>query len=276
LDFNQWGNTPISREMDRVVQAENAALLPFCSSVEFDNRYLKLASFVQGTRGTYATSLIALNFDPISSLRGKDPALWDAQWEGLNVLKIVAGFFNGIKRCFAVCLSQDLTQIEIHEILPSSSSQTQDDGTTPISKSIESSVLFNYSLGPHNPRPANPNHDYLRLSYGEIYVDRITADTEFQVYYKPDQWPNWVLWHSWTEKFNPNAKQPDPGFRPRIGLPEPSEKVFDKTNDRPLWQGFSFQVKIVSNGGRLLGARFSAEVIPQPKFAVPTFTKPTP
>lgn len=274
LDFNQWGNTPISREVDRILAGENPSLLNYSTTADFDNRFIMGAGLQQSPRGVYSTRMVALNFDPISSLRGKDPAIYDGQWDGLNILQLVEGFFNGVDRCFAICLSSDLTQIEIHEILTTDAS-TVDDTSTPIALTFESPVLFNYLPSQNNPKPSNPGHNYLQLSYGEIYVDSLVGDTGFQAFYKPDQWPSWVPWYSWTEKYNPEPKQGDPGFRPRIGLPAPEIGPSDETNARPLREGFCFQFKLVITGKcRFLGGGFSAEIKPQPKFAKPTFNSP--
>ena len=259
LDFNRWGNTPISLEMQRVLELENQSLLGYDSSAEFDNRYLLAAMPTQSSRGVYHTSILALNFDPLSSLRGKQESVWDGEWTGLNVLKIISRFFNGVERCFALCLSSDLTQIELHEILPTATAN-YDNGSTPITAWFESPML---DFGDRK----SGGHTYKRLKYGEIFVDGIVGPVQFQAFYKPDQWPNWVPWYSWTQTYTANT---DPGFRPRVGLPMPDGTVFDTVNNRPLREGFNFQVKLVMTGPcRFLGARFAADVIPQPEFAVP-------
>jgi len=264
LDFNRWANTPISFEMSRVLNVENNSLLGYsvATPTPFDNRALFGTGLTQAARGVYATSLIAQNFDPISSLKGEGDSIYDGQWTGLNVLGLVNGSFSGVQRCFAICLSQDLTQIEIHEILPSNgpTASNYDDETVPIPSYFESPVL---DFGDHKKGQRN----YHRLSYGEIYVDQIVGPVQFQAFYKPDQWPAWVPWYSWTQNFTPAT---DPGFRPRVGLPIPDGTVFDTVNNRPLREGYWFQFKLVMTGpGRFLGARFSADVIPQPQFAVP-------
>jgi hypothetical protein len=38
LDFNRWGDTPISFELLRTTEKENQALMQFCSAIVFDNR----------------------------------------------------------------------------------------------------------------------------------------------------------------------------------------------------------------------------------------------
>jgi hypothetical protein len=264
LDFNRWANTPISFEMSRVLNVENNSLLAYsvATPTPFDNRALFGAGLNQCARGVYSTSLIALNFDPISSLKGEGDTIYDGQWTGLNVLGVVNGSFSGVQRCFAVCLSQDLTQIEIHEILPSEGplASAYDDGEVAITSYLESPAM---DFGDRKTGQRN----YHRLSYGEIYVDQISGPVQFQAFYKPDQWPEWVPWYSWTQDVTPNT---DPGFRPRVGLPMPDAKVYDTVNNRPLRECYSFQFKLVITGpARFLGARFSADVIPQPKFAAP-------
>ena len=263
LDFNRWGNTPISREMQRVLQLENLSLLPFDSAVNFDNRWLLAAMPAQGLRGVYFTSLLALNFDPLSSLREKQQSVWDGEWTGLNVLKLVAGWFNGVRRCFALCLGTDLTQIELHEILLSGSAN-YDNGSTPIPASFESPVLD------FGDRKAG-THTFKRLDYGELYLDSLVGPVQFQAFYKPDKWPAWVPWYSWTQSYSQPSTlnpppAPDPGFRPRVGLPTPDGTVFDTVNSRPLREGYSFQFKLIGTGPfRFLGARFDAIVIHETK-----------
>lgn len=262
LDFNRWGNTPISREMQRVLDLENQSLLSFDSSTVFDNRHLLAAMPAQSPRGVYFTSILALNFDPLSSLREKQQSAWDGEWTGLNVLKLVSGFFNGVQRCFALCLSTDLTQIELHEILPSTGplAQSYDNGSTPIPAYFESPSL---DFGDKK----SGQHNYKRLDYGELFLDRIIGPVTFQAWYKPDQWPNWVPWHSWTQTYTANT---DPGFRPRVGLPAPDGTVFDTVNNRPLREGYNFQFKLVMTGPcRFLGAKFYADIIPEPQRAPP-------
>ena len=181
LDFNRWGNTPISHEMQRVLDLENKSLLSFDSSTAFDNRFLLAAMPAQGLRGVYFPSILALNFDPLSSLREKQQSVWDGEWTGLNVLSLVSGTFNGVLRCFALCLSTDLTQIELHEILLTGTA-SYDDGSTPIPTYFESPVLdFGDRKG--------GGHTYKRLAYGEVYLDGIVGPVTFKPSTNPTNGP---------------------------------------------------------------------------------------
>lgn len=270
LDFDRWANTPISREMQVVIDAEDDTLLAYSTSCLFDNRMLFGTGLTTSGRGIYSNSLIAMNLDPVSSLAGEADTIYDGQWNGLNVLRLVSGSFRGVLRCFAVCLSEDLLTITLNEILPSdgATAADYDNGNQTITQYLESPPIF----GPS----ANVGHDYLRLSYGEIYVDELVGPVLFQSYYKPDKWPDWVPWYSWIQPFDPGT---DPGFRPRVGLPMPDGTVFDTVNNRPLREGFNFQFKLVATGKyRFVGARFSADIIPQPEHLepLPPYIPPAP
>ncbi|MEI7985579.1 MAG: hypothetical protein WCI55_08115 [Armatimonadota bacterium] len=275
LDFNRWGNTPISREMDRVLSQEDNTLCKYASAVVFDNRFLLTSIPSNSTRGVYWKSIIALNFDPHSTLSEKKPSIYDGEWlkydgsSGLNVLQIVSGFFSGIERCFLICLSSDLKTIQLYELLLSNES-TQDYMDDAILHDVTSS-LETKELMFGDDEETGP-HLYKRLVYGELFVDKITTSIKFDTYYEPDQYPNWVPWSSFTLPYDYVL---NPGFNPRIGLPEPDSSSCDTSNNRPLKEGYSFQLKIVMTGScRYLGGRFTSDIIPQPEFAKPICDTP--
>jgi len=261
LDFYKWGLTPISKEITRIIQYDNPLLLQFDSSVVFNNRYLLAAQPHQATRGVYHTAMAVLNFDSLSTLQGKQPSIWEGQWTGLNVLKLITGVFGGIKRCFALTLDSTLATIGLTEILLDTQA-TQDNGVTPVTWSIESPMIFSQESD-------ETKKDLKRLSDGEISIDEITPNgVTVAAYYKPDQNNVWTPW--WTTQVNYQSN--DTGFRPRIGLGQPSGDVYD-SNGRPMREGYDFQVMLVFTGYcRFLGGRFGADIIPQPKYAPPKKT----
>lgn len=266
-DFNVWGNVPQSLEVDPVLRMDSPDLLEFSSAVVFDNRYLITSKPVlDGDHGVYWKGLIALNFDPLSSLRGKLASVYDGLWTGLNVFQVITGEFDNVQRCFAFTWNTIEHKIELYEILTDEQAN-YDNGTEPITWMLHSPVL---DFGQKDPR----KRELLRLNDGEIHVDQLYGQVSFQVYYKPDQWPCWVPWHSWVEcAQEPNPAKPEtatykPQYRPSMGLGQPSPIHCDHTNDRPLREGYSFQVKIVVTGHcRILSARFEAVTIPEPMFS---------
>jgi len=275
LDFNRWGNTPISNEINRLIQNDDPTLLPYCSLVNYQNRALMTCNPTQQPRGVVHASIASLNYDPISSMAGKTPSVWEGQWsgpavtnladgtesiqnlswQGLNILKLITGWFNGSRKCFALCLSPG-GQIQISQILPDKY-ERNDNTNIPVSWAMTSAFIFN----------AEQHHIYKRLDDGEIYLKNIgSGGVAYWVFYKADQNTTWTLWYNSTIAYQPN----DSGFRPRVGLGQPDGNAFDITNNQPLREGYNFQLLIVFTGKcTFLGGRFSAVEIPQPQFATP-------
>ncbi len=262
-DFDTWGNVPVSFEVSPTIDQDNPSLLQYASAVVFNNRLLHTANPVQSPFGVYHPKLVALNFDPLSSLQGKMPSVYDGIWDGLNVLQLVVGSFTNVERCFAFCVSQDQSKIELWEILPTDGplSLKQDvgpNGTTSIQWGSESGSLNFFEDDPRR-------REDLCLKDGEIRIDSMVEDVKFEVSYKPDQYPTWVPWITWTEKFNGSS---DSGFRPSLGFGEPRAKPADDTNDRPLREAVTYQVKLQITGYcRILWQRFLANTVASPPFA---------
>lgn len=252
--FNTWGNTPQSREVQPTFAADNVSLLPFGSSVEFDNRELTTASPIQGAQGVYHTAIVALNLDPISSLRGQAPAVYDGVWNGLNVLRLIKGTFSGVERLFAFHFNDTEGKIELYEILTSENSTGEG-----IPWTLESPELLS------EDKPDKKT--FKRLVDGEFYVAQLSGEVSYAAFYRSNQWPNWVPWHSGSIAVDPTR---DPGFRTRIGLGEPSPDPMDETNNAPLREGLDFQLKLIITGqAQFRGARFKAVTVAQPDFSPP-------
>jgi hypothetical protein len=273
-DFNSWGNVPISLEMDRVLVKDDATLLAYGSAVVFNNRLLITASPVGSEQGVYHQALIALNFDPISSLRGKAASVYDGLWTGINVLQVLKGQFAGVERCFAFTLDTIDGKIEVYELLPTGSLELrtfpfEDNDSVPIIWSLEGPVLL-------REQKHKTTFDLIRLIDGEIQISDLRGRAQFQVFYRPDEYPCWIPW----VQFEVCARQPDaadattvnfqPGFSPRSGFGQPSGMVFDSYTNRPFREAYYFQLKLIVEGFCLVRAiKVKAVIIPQPEFAKP-------
>jgi hypothetical protein len=275
-DFNLWIRTPISREVERVLSFDNAALLAFGSGCFFDNRILMTtAPIATASQGVYHQALISLNTDLISTVREKEPPAYDGVWPGMNIMGITTGLFSLVQRCYTFVFNPVLSTLELWELMPEAASSVEnnpnppivgDNGTDAIQWWFESPVLF---------KEATPaQRTFKRLDNGEISVDKLVGRVDFQVFYKPDQYPCWTLWAAWSQCAVQNTGQPTdnskPGFVPRAGLGTPSSTDCDPFTNRPMREGFNFQVKVVITGQcEFIGARFEAIVLPQPKYAEP-------
>lgn len=257
-EFATWGNVPISREVDRRLSADSVDLLRFTSSIVFDNRHLLTTAPVLFEKGVYFRALVPLNFDPISTLRGKAPAVYDSlMWTGLNVFQLLTGSFSNEDRAFAFTWNTQTEKLELWEILKTAAHAIRDNDAVRVVQAFETPVLFN--------QPGEKQ--YQRLLDGELQVDEMQGRVDFQVWWKPDQWPCWVPWFQWTQC----ATVDDDGkvqFRPHMGFGEPPSAPCDEVNNRPLREGYTFQFKFIITGHcRVIGARFRAVTVPEPKFA---------
>jgi hypothetical protein len=262
LDFNRWGNTPISKEVSRSTDNDPPTLLPWTSMAVFNNRMLMTCKLAQMSRGVAGKAMVALNYDPISSLGGKSPPVWDGEWVGLNVLQIITGMFNGSKQCYALCLSDNTSAATIQLVqIPLDASWSGggpapaqlDNGLTPVSFTIETPMVF-----------SQKGDVFKRLVNGEMWIRDIQPQgATVQAFYRVDQNTAWTPWATTSVGYQPN----DSGFRPRIGLGEPAANVYDASNNRPMREGYDFQVKLVLSGCTLLRARFAAVALDQPEFA---------
>jgi hypothetical protein len=275
-DFNTWIRTPISHEVERVLSRDNQALLAFGRGVFFDNRALMTASPISTPQGVYHKALIALNTDLITTVREKKPPAYDGTWPGLNIMGITTGEFSAVERCYTFVYNTVLQTIEVWEQMPESAGEVEnnpntpivgDNGTQAIEWWFESPVLF---------KERNPaERAFKQLVNGEIMVDKLVGLVNFSVFWKPDQFPCWTLWHQWSECSIQNtgkaADNNKPGFKPRMGLGSPSSSPCDSFTNRPLNQGFNFQVKVIVVGQcEIIGMRFGAVVLPQPTFSPPS------
>jgi hypothetical protein len=257
-DINQWGNLPQSLELEPVLSADPVGLLIYGSAIVFDNRCLMTAAPSQSDRGVTHAKLAVLNFDLLSSLIQKQPSCYDGVWTGLDIFELVKGTFNGAERAFAFCLENN--EIVLEELLTSSINTPDNDGTNdvPIVWEFESPVL---AFGDVDPQ----TRQYKSLMNGEIWIDKMYTDCKFEVFYRPDQYPTWIPWLSWTENLTAGAS---PNFRPRMGLGQPSSSKMDPSTNRPLPDGYYYQVKVVVTGQcSFVGGKFMAMTKPEPRFA---------
>lgn len=284
-DFATWGNVPVSTEMDRVLALDNDLYLRYASAVVFDNRLLMTCDPNSLTgKGIFFNGIIALNFDPISSLRGKAASIYDGLWTGLNVLQLLTGRFVGTERCLAFTTTfnpnSTTSKTQLYEILTTPvnvfsplnvfqetnwqpAAAIYDNGNIPIVCTGESPVLFKAKSG--------DQQSFHRLINGEIMVDSLQGNVDFAFFYRPDEYPCWIPWLQWTECSPQDSPQSKAQYRTRLGLGQPSAKPCDPNTNRPFREGYTFQVKWIIQGHcRFLGARFQASVLPEPTFAKPT------
>jgi hypothetical protein len=242
-DFDQWGKLPISREVIAYLMNENQNLFQFITTATADNRALLGCQPVTSSLGTYCQGLVVIDFDVTSSLRGKQPSVWEGLWTGLNFLKLVTGQFNSVQRTFAFHANTVTNSIELWEILPTGNF---DNGNVPIVSSFETPILLRNVKGKD---PAT----LLELQTGEIYLSEIVGEVSVKVWFRPDYDK---CWHVWNDEIkicadnlgtdtNPSNS---PQYRKRIGLGKPKTNDYDPSTNKPCRIGNFFQCRVEING----------------------------
>jgi hypothetical protein len=182
-DFSQWGNTPISNELQPILSDDSRHLLQYCSAVTFDNRAMVTVSPKLTPIGVAHRGIAAINFDLISSLGNRVSPCWEGIWTGLNILKLVVAEFKGEDRLFAFVENDGV--IELWEM---DLSAVDDNNEKQIEWYFDSRAI-------QWERP----FALKRLEGGDMFVDQMDGDIDFSVSWRPGQISSWVNWHTWSE-----------------------------------------------------------------------------
>lgn len=252
-----YGNLPMSREMRRVLDDNDKKLLKFANGCVFDNRLFMAISPARNVgHGVYHRGIVALDFDLVSSMDQKSPPAYDGLWTGLRVLKILKGEFDGMERCFMFCLSA-AGKIELWE-------QTVDEYCDRPSMADRTRIVGSWET---------PLLDFTsrfqrkRLETADVWIDGMKETVDFNVKYRPDEYPLWFDWHSWNECADtgncdvgcspPLMKQPQ--YRTRMRLPRPAV-VCEQGTEKTANVGYKFQARVEFTGCmRLKAMRVHAE-----------------
>lgn len=264
LDFYKWANTPISREVGRIIDNDNPVLLDNSTACLFDNRILFGATPVQTANGVTYQSIVAINLDTVSNLQEKAPPVYDGVWDGLNILQLVTGVFGNRVRCFAFVSNG--TSIGLTEIYTSAAGQSVP-GSDSASYQLETKSLFNNSDDAGFP-------DRMRIQDGEVYVRDIIGLVTFQVDFRHDYDPIWRPWYAWSVD-NTSGNTP---YSNRMGLGEPIGSV-NSTDELQNRDGFDFQFRVTVNGScKFMGMQVAVCASDDTEFAKPltTAANPTP
>ena len=236
-DFSQQGNTPISREMSRILKHDNPAYLPHQSGVLFNNRYL-LTSMdnYKAATGVAYKGLTVLDFDLISGLSGKAPAAYDGFWKlevergspsaltGFDIYQLAKGRFSEVERCFAFVRNESQT-LEIWEL--------KNDGDHIEDKDYSSGDAVYQKI---SSEIELPSFDFgqagasKELASADMWVDEVSGGrVDFHCDFHPDQYPCWIDWQDWhviaeyqasdCESLIDYQKQ----YRPRMRIGRPPE-----------------------------------------------------
>lgn len=241
--FNtSWVNSPISNEANRVIDFDDHKLLDYSNAVLFDNRVLLSISPTREANRTYHRGILALDFDLITSMSEKKPPAYDLLWTGLRPSLLLVGTSGSEETCYAVHYNDD-GKNEIWQIMDS---QGADNDTSRVQCSLETRSMDYKS-----------QMTLKKLESADLFVDNIQGQVDFVIQYRPDQYPCWFDWHSWSECSTikdctlidgclplMNLK---PQYRSRMILPQPPDGC-ETGDNKPRRLGYEFQAKLSWTG----------------------------
>lgn len=243
--FQQWGNTAISANENRILQFNDRSLMSHCTGVEFDNRLLESALPKRVNCGIVHQAIIPMDFDPISSFGASRNPSWEGMYEGLDILQMFSVDYGGQQRCFAVVVSRIDGSINLWELTNYSRVNADDRRSTMI---IETPA-FTW----------NQETVLKELECMEIWIDRLWGDVNFKVEYRPDSDPCWYPWSEWKkctarnsceDAHNPvcyPVTEYSENYRAADSLPRP-QNVCQSMMGRPTNIGYQFQLRITVKG----------------------------
>jgi hypothetical protein len=238
-DFNSWGNVSMSNELQRIMDYEDQAALAHCSMAYVDGRLLTTMSPVRSCLNYYNRGLAITNFDLLGSIQGKtNPAYEGVEKNGLYPVKLVTGTMPDGPKCWMFAL--DSTGVlQLWERV-STGHETSDELTR--TSAIETRRMT-----------FQVNNVLKKLLTAEVWRDEIKGLVSWDVYYRPDSHPNWILWESWCDHASDgmlapaltgmNAQQ----FRNRKILQLPTDSILSSSG-MSARTGYDFQFRIEWTG----------------------------
>lgn len=252
--FGTWGNSPISNNVNRILDLQNRGLMHVSSGCEFGNRVYETVLPVETPVGIAFKSIAVLDLDPISTLQDQKPPAWDGASEGLQVLQVFSGDFGGLERMFLVVYSEKDNAIEVWE-QSSFERFNQDDVRT--TWWFETPTL---DWSEYPPNMGGGIRELKELDGLDIYMDRIFGDVLVHVEYRPDSDPCFYDWGTFKtcaartsceDLLNPSCyptEERNELYLNPISLPKPKANKCQIGNKRPTTWAGSFQLRVTVKG----------------------------
>jgi hypothetical protein len=114
-EIQNWARVPFSTEVQPFIDRETRWLLPYTSSIRFDNRLLATTSPRICNGRVSFQGLLALDFQILSQLGSATNPAWDGIWTGANILELV----QAQSQAFAFVVNAH-GQTDLIELLPDS------------------------------------------------------------------------------------------------------------------------------------------------------------
>lgn len=271
-NFDGWGDTPLSHEVERIITFDTPSLLSYSSGVLFDNRLIQTASprYI-ANRGVVHHGLIPLDFNEASSIARDGIPAYEGLWTGLRVLQILSFEVEGVLRCFLFTLDSS-DKIVLYELTLSDTADNY--GTEQVSRIPWLIETCRYNWGENSVTQRR----FKKLIGGDISTSHMSGEVDFTVRFRADSYPVWTDWHNWSECAEQACAQlfcDDPNqsqAREPMRLPDPQElcEAYTGTNagkgtPKLTKFGFAFQQRIeVTGAAQIESTRLIAVDQPEP------------
>lgn len=181
--FGQWGNLPVSANIQRLTKFTDASLLTYGTGIYFDNRMIQSALPILSAQGCVHQALSVLDFESISSFGNDLKPIWEGMYEGLDILQLFTGVFSGKERAFAIVISRRDLTIQLWELTKDSRFDNTDRRIQMIAEMPAFTFGNEFSLK--------------KQIAAELWVDRLYGEVVFTLEYRPDGESCWYKWHEW-------------------------------------------------------------------------------
>jgi len=198
-ELNGYGQVPMSAEMNSVLQYDSPNLLNQVSAIIFDNRLLFTASPTVNYAGVSNTSavkkpvtfskIVVLDFTTLSTAGAKRLASYDGMWGGFDFLQLISGIVGNQPKAYAFAYDNangginTLWQLTTNDIY---------DYPAGVSPQRINSILETRAFSFGTPL------EQKRMIRADFWLSDLRGTLDANVYWRPDQYPCWREWHSFT------------------------------------------------------------------------------
>lgn len=256
-EIQGWAHLPMSTEVRPWMIADTPRLLRFGSGINFNNRMIATCSPRTNQGRVYHNGMTSLDFDVLSTFGQADRPAWDGHWDGLKILKLVSGKFDGVIRAFAFAIDED-DQNQIYELMPEPGGK---DFSGPIAWRLDMRSMDCES--PFNEK---------RILGADLWVSDVDDEVTIVAKYKSDEEPEWQPWKTLPVISKTGECQAvtcagvptiQKGYFPRRTLSTPPVVCNEQTR-RTGHRFFELQTQLSGEGHCILRKfRLNAEVLPE-------------
>jgi hypothetical protein len=262
-DLQDFGNTPVSTEVSRIVDYDTDRWYQTICGAFFDNRLLMTAnlSVLQTTSdyesdnspfNTPPNTMVSLDFNPMSAMGQESPPAYDGEWTGISPIALVSGRFKYGDRCFGLCAEADGNfLVEITK------NYGFDQNLLTNKRYRIPAYVEGRSMAFGNP------YSEKRAYGGKLWFADVKGDVFWEISYRPDYYPCYTEWQSGTVSSQvemceiPDGQCTPPNLKDgytaeHIKLKQPSEVPCNTAALKALRQGYTFQTRISWTGSATL------------------------